>query len=541
MKKIIYIYVFLLSGIFTSCSDFLDTKPLSFTSISNFYKNQDDAEIALTGCYGLIGPSYSIDYRTGVFLIGDVGTDEIIGNPYSSPDAGSNMDQFVFGRVMKSNLNVKNLWAKMYTGLYSINLLLTQIEAIPMDESRRAQIKAEAMFLRGWHYMYLGMVFGGVPVYTSIPQDIAQKRNTLEEVMKQALNDFQYAYDNLNTNKLVNSGRASKWAAGGYLTKLYCYLASCKKYEVGKTLNFPLNSFEWVSVDEYYQTANVLSQEIITESGLMLTQDYRSLFCEGSTSKQNEEILFSLTPSPQKKVGFGLTYYLLPVGPSGGGWGTCRPTQEVYSRYDTLYDSRSHWVVGGTGTILATEKIDNQIYYKPTYPLHLSNGEAYDGDYCVNKFRILKTDSKHEDVYYGNYPLLRLADIYLLRAEAIAHVSGDDAGREILKSVRYRALIKTRSEDVTKLQNLYRKTDFVQELLDERSRELCFEQQRKFDLVRFNRYESTIKSLSTTFGVWNKNAAPLLIPNITDTKIWCPIPEEDEIANPNLKPNNPGY
>lgn len=539
MKRTLYIYSLVL--ILSSCTDFLDTKPLSFTSISNFYRNQDDAELALTGCYGLVGSSYAVNYRTGLFLIGDVGTDEIISNPYSKPDPESNMDQFLFGRIVKSNLNVKDIWARMYTGLYSLNILIDKIDDIEMDNtSRKAEIKAEAMFLRGWHYMYLGMIFGGVPVYTTVPQEIDKKRNTLEEVMKQSISDFQYAYDNLPAAKLLDSGRATKWAAAGYLSKLYCYLASCKKYEVGKTLNFPLNSFEWVDIDNYYQKADTLTSNILVQSGLSLAADYRLLFCEGSKDRQKEECLFSLSPSTQKKIGFGLMYYLLPPGSLGGGWGTCRPTQEVYSRYDTLYDSRSHWVVGGLGTQTTVELIDNQVYYKPT-KLKLVNGQATDGDYSVNKFRILKTDSKHDDVYYGNYPLLRLADIYLLRAEALAHINGDEAGREILKSVRSRALDKTRSTDVTKLQTSYRKTDFIQELLDERSRELCFEQQRKFDLIRFNKYQSTIKSLSLTFGVWNRNGALQLVDNITDTKIWCPIPEEDEIANPNLKPNNPGY
>src|SRR5690606_16470578 len=100
------------------------------------------------------------------------------------------------------------------------------------------------------------------------------------------------------------------------------------------------------------------------------------------------------------------------------------------------------WVVGGLGTQSDIEIIDGKEYYKPT-KLNLSNGEAYDGDYCVNKFRILNTGSKHDDVYYGLYPLLRLADIFLLQAEAEAHINGDDAGREILKHVRERALIKS--------------------------------------------------------------------------------------------------
>ncbi len=233
--------------------------------------------------------------------------------------------------------------------------------------------------------------------------------------------------------------------------------------------------------------------------------------------------------------------YLLPVGAQGGGWGTCRPSQEVLSRYNRNYDARGSWVVGGLADFdCDTEIIDNNAYFRPK-DLKLQNGEAWDGDYSITKFRILKTESKHDDYYGGLYPLMRLAEIYLLKAEAVAHKNGDDAGREVLKSIRYRALANKSNANAEQLQGSYRRGDFVQELLDERSRELCFEQYRKFDLVRFNRYESTIKSLSTTYGVWNRNAALQLVENITDSKIWSPIPEEDEIANPNLKPNNPGY
>lgn len=542
MKRLIYLSIILLLIIAPACSDFLDSEPLDFTATSNFYNNANDAEIALTGCYGLIGQSYAVNnYRTGIFLIGNVGTDEVLGNPYSTPDAESNMDQFIFGRVAKNNLNIRDIWAMMYTGLYSINELMFQLDRIEMEETLKNKIKAEALFLRGWHYFYLGMIFGGVPVYTTVPHELDKGRNSLEDVMKQALTDFQYAYEYLSDEAISDPGRASKWAAGGYLARLYCYLASCKKYDVGKGLNFSQNSFDWVNVDDFYNKAATITTNIIDNSGLILVDDYRMLFCEGSTGKQKEECLFVLSPSPQKKIGFGLMYYLLPVGSQGGGWGTCRPSQEVLSRYNSKLDSRASWVVGGLANVdCEVEVIDNQSYYKPK-DLKLNNGEAWDGDYCITKFRILKTESKHDDFYAGLFPFLRLAEIYLLKAEAIAHINGDDAGREVLKDIRERALIETPTTNIDQLQSSYRRTDFIQELLDERSRELCFEQYRKFDLVRFNRYESTIKALSTTYGVWNRNAALQLIENITDNKIWSPIPEEDEIANPNLKPNNPGY
>lgn len=357
--------------------------------------------------------------------------------------------------------------------------------------------------------------------------------------MTTAKEDLEYAYTNLDPDAEVIMGRVSHWTAGGYLAKLYCFLASCKKYEVGSDLNFELNSFSWVDVDAFYEAADVILDDIRQNSGFKLTDDYRLLFCEKSTAKQAEEIMFTMAPSLQKKIGFGLMTYLLAPGTQTGGWGTCRPFEEVYMRYDGTRDVRMSWNIGGlgdSGCELVT--IDGAQYYQP-------KENDKDGAYSVNKFRIEYTAAKHDDAYYGYYPLMRYAEIVLLKAETEAHFQGDDAGRAILKELRIRALQE--GADIEELQRIYRRSDFVEELLDERSRELCFEQQRKFDLVRFGRYYSTIKAIRTNdtqtsiWGTWNRNAAGVLVSNITPYQIWMPIPNEDCLANPNLLPNNPGY
>ena len=461
------------------------------------------------------------------------------GNPYSSPDANSNMDQFQNGLVTKTNLNVRDLWKSAYSAIYSINQLLDKIGAVDMDAERKADVIAEARFLRGWNYMNLGMIFGGVPVYTAVPHAPKAGRNTLEEVMTTAAEDLRYAYDNLDPAADAVNGRTSRWAAGGYLAKLYCYLASCKINKVGSDLGFPLNSFDWVDAEALYSDADKILDDIRLNSGFKLTDDYRTLFCECSKDKQAEENLFAYAPSPQKKIGFGLMYYQLAAGTQTGGWGTCRPFEEVYLRYDGTRDKRMEWNIGGLGdSDCKLVTIDGSQYYQPKENLQ-------DGQYCAHKFRIEYTASKHDDAYYGYYPLLRYAEIVLLKAETEAYLKNEDAGRLILKEVRSRALKP--DADIDELQTIYRKTDFIEELLDERSRELCFEQQRKFDLVRFGRYLSTVKAIRTTntltdvWGTWNRNAASVLVGNISANQIWMPIPNEDCLANPNLLPNNPGY
>lgn len=539
MKKILYSIVLLAVSAAPSCSDFLSTTPMDFTATSNYYKTASDIETALTGCYGQLGTAFGVDYRTGMFLIGNVGTDEVGGNPYSSPDANSNMDQFQNGLVTKTNLNVRDLWKSAYSAIYSINQLLDKIGAVDMDTERKADVIAEARFLRGWNYMNLGMIFGGVPVYTAVPHAPKAGRNTLEEVMTTAAEDLRYAYDNLDPTADAVNGRASRWAAGGYLAKLYCYLASCKINKVGSDLGFPLNSFDWVDAEALYSDADEILDDIRLNSGFKLTDDYRTLFCECSKDKQAEENLFAYAPSPQKKIGFGLMYYQLAAGTQTGGWGTCRPFEEVYLRYDGTRDKRMEWNIGGLGdSDCKLVTIDGSQYYQPKENLQ-------DGQYCAHKFRIEYTASKHDDAYYGYYPLLRYAEIVLLKAETEAYLKNEDAGRLILKEVRSRALKP--DADIDELQTIYRKTDFIEELLDERSRELCFEQQRKFDLVRFGRYLSTVKAIRTTntltdvWGTWNRNAASVLVGNISANQIWMPIPNEDCLANPNLLPNNPGY
>jgi tryptophanase len=79
----------------------------------------------------------------------------------------------------------------------------------------------------------------------------------------------------------------------------------------------------------------------------------------------------------------------------------------------------------------------------------------------------------------------------------------------------------------------------VQELLDERSRELCFEQWRRFDLARFNKYDAVVAAMSETFGFYN-TIVPSIKQNWKAERIWLPIPLAQTDLNKNLV-QNPGF
>lgn len=555
MKKYIcsiLVVVVSLSG----CNSFLDTTPYSNTVVENFYKTADDAELALTGCYqAVVAAVIQGEWGRGTFNVGiqammDAGTDEcVMREGLSDPLLGS----LGIGAYTAQNDIFKYNWHFLYAGINRTNLLLDRLDNIEMSPERKTEIRAEARFLRGFFYMYLGMFYGGVPVYVSSETNPMAPRNTLEEVFKVVIDDLGYAYNEL-PNRASLEGRANKWSAAGFLAKTYCYLASCKKNGVGSDLNFDLNSFNWVKENDCYTQARILTDDIILYSNYKLTQHYDYLFRETTAKAQYEECLFTAESTSSQAVGedYGAwLFYLIPVGAiniTGGGYAWYRPTGEMYYDVYNALDIRRNHNLSGMLSDKTSEmvNIDGVDYYstKPATPS--------EENYCIAKFRYRDPKTKNINIALseGNYPILRFADILLLNAEACYFTGNEPKARERLSDVRRRvcreSLGGTTAPTLDFLNRNYKKADFVTELLQERSRELCFEGQRRIDLIRFNKIKEAIAGLSdgTKTGeeaVWNV-VVPLLQENWQDApyRIWFPLPINDVLLNTNLV-QNPGY
>ena len=95
------------------------------------------------------------------------------------------------------------------------------------------------------------------------------------------------------------------------------------------------------------------------------------------------------------------------------------------------------------------------------------------------------------------------------------------------------------------MNSAYYKTDFMEELLDERSRELCVEGWRRIDLIRTGKMTEVIGNMKTVNDAGNKYYyfAPQMEPiknNYKPYKIWMPVPKREREVNKNLS-QNPGY
>ena len=555
MKTIYFILLPLLLLALSGCQDYLVSVPMSSTVVENFYKTPEDAELALTGCYQTIvaavvqGQWGRASFNTGMQTMLDAGTDEcIIREGLSDP---------LFGTIGNGSYSAKDdlfkyNWAFLYTGISRTNFLLDKLDGIEMDSTRRVKMKAEARFLRGFYYMYVGMFYGGAPVYLNSNQNPLAERNSLKDVFTLVVNDFKYAYENLPHRAKIQ-GRANKWTSSGFMVKTYCYLASCKNNNVGADLNFTLNSFDWVNSTAFYEIARGVSEDIIYNSGYKLTEHYDYLFRETTDKAQYEECLFTAESTSQQAQGndYGAwLFYLIPTGSTtllGGGYGWFRPLGELYyNTYDTQDIRRKHNLTGSLN-INSTEGVENiegVNYFIPAQVPPTSES------FGIGKFRYRDPKTKKISLALseGNYPILRLADILLLNAEATYFTGDEELARQRLSDVRQRVSsdVVDGAPALSYLNQKYKKNDFVAELLQERSRELCFEAQRRNDLIRFGKLQEVIFSLSngTTIGLkarWNA-AVPILQENWSAApyKIWYPIPLNDILLNKNLI-QNPGY
>lgn len=177
-------------------------------------------------------------------------------------------------------------------------------------------------------------------------------------------------------------------------------------------------------------------------------------------------------------------------------------------------------------------------YYVPNV-LPTNNTNPNVAGYSMGKYRSMDPALRNMIGWANsiNIPLLRYADILLLHAEAQFFTGNETAARSTITLVRQRA-VRTGSTVAT-LNTAYFKSDFVTELLDERSRELCFEQWRRIDLARFNKYDQAIADMGTTVGFYNPLVTTIK-QNWKPERIWLPIPLAQIDLNSNLV-QNPGF
>ena len=433
----------------------------------------------------------------------------------------SDLDMFI---PSPSQVQIFNYWRSTYSNIRNCNIILQKLGvtydpasgnntfntiSIPIAEADRKQLAGEAMFIRAYHYFNLVRLFGGVfLIHKPIaPLDAPTvNRSSVDDIYKLIQADLTTAASSMNALTFLqatandagkaNLGRATSWGAKGLLAKVYLTLG--KKPE-----------------------ATTLLQDVITNSKYSLQGTYANVF--SITNEMNSEILFAVR---YKAGGFGLgSSFGNDFGPlgtgstviNGDGDGLNYPTAEL----DTLTngDLRKPTLIGSLGSGASLK-----LYVKKfLFPVTLAN----DGE--------------------SDWPILRYADILLMMAEAKGYTQ---ESLDLINSVRARSGLSNYT-----MANTTTVAAFEKALSQERRVEFAFENQRWFDLLRFNVTMTTITAVQRIkdhyadeyFAHYRTYLAPT--PSLADLqgyiktqKLLLPIPQREIDTNTQIAiQQNDGY
>jgi starch-binding outer membrane protein, SusD/RagB family len=515
-----YIYLKNMCVLFTvlfavSCqNDFLDRPSLSEISTENFYQTKEELRLATAALYGKPWARWN---NEAYIPLGDVMSGNIV-VPYQGPD----LVQLNTFTLNGSNGRLNTGWRGLYMVVAHCNTTIKAISekapATIADADKNAAI-AEAKFIRAMAYYHLALLWGEVPIIEDITKLVTSplvNRNITGDVYRFITEDLIFAAENLPDTD--QKGRVTSWSAKGLLSKVYLTMAGLG--QSGGTRN-----------QEYLDLAKNTAKDVIENSGLVLLDSYYNLF--RTQYNDSPESLFALQWTIG--AGWGEGNMLLTYSPSmeinpqkAGAWGGPLVSYDLYLAY-TEQDSirrKANFMLTGDHYPELNEAEGGFTATYPTMKKHIIGNEA-DNNAPAMTFTssILHT------------PLLRLADVYLVYAEAILgnNTSTTDANALLyFNKVRVRAKV----DPVTELD--------MDVIFKERRIEFACEGQYWFDLVRLS-YFNPVKAISllsnqerVTFEydsdtkVATPNEPIGIISDATLATFTLELPTSEVIANPKL-------
>jgi len=274
MKKYIYHPLVIIALVILSngCSkDFLDRAPLDREVSTNFYQTEEDAMMALTAVYDVLGYDETPGVSWAPFLtVSDMLSDDAFAGG-SDPNDGMDENELNTFDIPTTNLLVRAIWIKNYIGIYRANLLLEKIDQIDASDEFKARIIAECKFLRAYFHFEQVRFFENIPLLTATikgPSEYNQDQDSPEEVYNQIALDLVESGEVLSA--VIPSderGRISKWASKALLARVYLFYHG--------VYNADLKAGD-MTVDQSVVLAYL--EDLIANSGHDLLADYSENF-----------------------------------------------------------------------------------------------------------------------------------------------------------------------------------------------------------------------------------------------------------------------
>lgn len=491
---IIFLFGYL---VMVSCNKVLDKQPSDFVQPQNYYNSENDLNLALAGTYDPLVSEYL--YASAIwYQLGDC-TDESF-YPFSVSAFSAPM----FYQFDYTSPYISGLWEQCYIGIERANLLIQNINKPAMDEIKRQAILGEALFLRGFYHFMLVSNYGDVPLKitpTISVNSVDIPRTPMREVYAQVLADMKEAEGKvLKASQIGNSSHISQGAVQGMLARVCLYMAGnplndqSKYAEALAWTQKVVSSGEHALLTTYNAslTNSAYSQIFINEAQDIY--DVKECMWEADFNMNNGNPAFA----EGGRLGtYQITCNNLDTGYGSGG---IRTTIKLYNLYKSG-DLRRDWAITPFSfTSTATTAI--RVPYTSSNIINRESG----------KWRRYYEPSTYPKQQYRtgqNFPILRYADVLLMHAEAENEVNGPTAvAYDAINRVRRRGYgvppdVPDVNADLTPGLSA---AEFRQEIMNERSRELCFEGLRRPDLIRWGTLNQVFTEIIAEINSSNTSA-----------------------------------
>jgi starch-binding outer membrane protein, SusD/RagB family len=363
-------------------------------------------------------------------------------------------------QITSANASVATLWGSIYNTVYLANFIIERLPQVSgVTAAQRDRVLGTAHFLRGYAYFVALYSFGGVPKVTDIAIDVNRNiaRASESEILDFILDDYSEALSKVPSST-SNAAFVNEFSVRAALAKYYLYLGN----------NAQAESF---------------ATSVISSNEYLLEPKFENLVIKDFTAEAIFEVGYTLADDPGTNGSIGL---------------------------NNLFVGRRE-IIPSNQVIVSLASVESGERFS-TISFNASNLKGSDNGWSVAKYGTADEDN-------NNVVVFRLAEMYLIRAEARAKLNNLTGSRNDLNVLRDRA----KAPAITSASQ----SQLIQLIEDERRFELAFEGHRWYDLVRTSRAKTVMSAFSSNW----KDAYEL----------W-PIPQREILNNPALAENqNPGY
>jgi len=473
-NKIKYIFAGMLLIISGSCTDWLNIKPLDRMVLDDYWKTKNDVESVVLACYRAMEEP---DFMERIISAGELRSDNVIVDLNRLKSTQAQVD------ISDVNISATNdllPWKSFYMVINYCNTVLKYApDVVNIDPEYTSGYlhahEAEARTIRALAYFYLVRIYRDVPYidfpYSEDTQEFNVPKMSGDEILERQiaeLNEAEKSALKVWGNTSQQKGRVTKNTVRALLADIYLWLG---RYDDC------IDACNRILPDVVGEN-EVINPDLATGAELRLisnrmnyTNSFQSLFVTQNSMESIFELQFNQTVENSK------IYTLYGNSSNIGQFAASPVVQDIFTANDFINDLRGKFSFINTVTTSGTSVQGfSQIFkYIGINYIVMSNAVGY-------MFRTSTTANI-------NWIIYRLADVYLMKAEALVE---RNTGSDLSDALALVNLIYMRSNPDQRplLDTNYPDQDAMRKLvMDERQREFLFEGKRWFDLMRLARKE----------------------------------------------------